>query len=86
MITVFNRKELAITLSMQEQAEIRNKLSRNNIAYYVKTMNRTGPLNRHSITKAYPESSDENAISSCAYIIYVHKNDYDEARYVVANR
>ena len=43
MITILNRKELCITFSMTEQANIREALSKNNIDYYIKTINRMSP-------------------------------------------
>ena len=39
MITVFNRKELIITMEMNRQAEVRDILSKNGLAYIVKTTN-----------------------------------------------
>ena len=39
MITIFNRKELAVTMSMDRQAEIRSILQSNGIDYSVKTTN-----------------------------------------------
>ena len=37
MITVFNRKELIVTMEMNRQAEVRDILSNNNIEYYSET-------------------------------------------------
>ena len=37
MITVFNRKELLITMDMNKQAEVRDILSANKIPYVIKT-------------------------------------------------
>ena len=39
MITVFNRKELIVTMEMNRQAEVRDILSKNNIEYIIKTVN-----------------------------------------------
>lgn len=39
MITIFNRKELIVTVEMNRQAEVRNILSQNGIDYTVKTTN-----------------------------------------------
>ena len=39
MITVFNRKELIVTMEMNRQAEVRDILSNNNIEYIIKTVN-----------------------------------------------
>ncbi len=37
MLTIFNRRELAITMDMQRQSEIRNILSLNGVKYIVRT-------------------------------------------------
>ena len=37
MITVFNRKELIITMEMNRQAKVRDILSQNGVGYTVKT-------------------------------------------------
>lgn len=77
MITLFNRKELIITRSMNEQARIRNLLAEKNIDYIVKTSNRAGneSVGRGMRTAACTE---ENAIYE--YKIYVKKEDYEKAR------
>ena len=78
MITVFNRKELIITMEMNRQAEVRNILSQNGIDYTVKTTNlQTAPIfgNR----RAHPGSFGINPDYSYEYKIYVHKKDYEKA-------
>ncbi len=39
MVTIFNRKELIVTMEMDRQSEVRNILSQNGIDYTVKTTN-----------------------------------------------
>ena len=41
MITIFNRKELIVTASMEKQAEVRDILAKNHMPYEVKTVNRS---------------------------------------------
>ncbi|MDR7870421.1 MAG: hypothetical protein RIN55_06165 [Tissierellaceae bacterium] len=83
MITIFNRKELYLTYSMSEQAKIRDKLSQGNIKHYVRTINRMSPSTfasgRRSRTGSYGQNMDLNY----EYIIYVHKKDYEQAKYVI---
>lgn len=72
MITVFNRKELCVTLSLQRQMEVRRCLTDGGVAYVLKTKNLTaggqfGHLGLH------PEMSLE-------YRIYVHREDEARAR------
>lgn len=78
MITIFNRRELIITMDMSRQSEVRTILSNNSIDYTVKTTNlqnssavggRTGRTGNFGINQDY----------SYEYKIYVHKKDYDKA-------
>ena len=39
MVTIFNRKELIVTMEMDRQSEVRNILSQNGIDYTVTTTN-----------------------------------------------
>jgi hypothetical protein len=78
MITIFNRKELLITMDHNRQADVRNILSANNIPYVIKTTNlqssqiagsNRGRLGTFGVNQNY----------SYEYKIFVHKNDYDKA-------
>lgn len=78
MITVFNRKELIITMEMNRQAEVRNILSKNGINYTVKTKNlQTAPFlgNTRGRTGSFGIKPDY----SYEYKIYVHKKDFEKA-------
>lgn len=82
MITVFNRKELIITMDMNRQAEVRNLLSENGIDYTVKTRNlQTAPFlgNRRGCTGSFGIKQDH----SYEYKIYVHKKDFEKAVYLI---
>ena len=83
MITIFNRKELCITYSMKEQAEIRNKLSQNNIAYSIRVINRMSPSLFGSGIRSRAGSFGQNMDFNYEYIIYVHKKDYEEAKHII---
>lgn len=83
MITIFNRKEITLTYSMSEQAKIRDKLSQGNIKYYVKTINRMSPSPFAGGTRSRTGSFGQNMDLNYEYIIYVHKKDYEEAKYVI---
>ena len=39
MLTIFNRRELIVTMDMKRQAEVREILAQNGIDYDVKTVN-----------------------------------------------
>jgi len=83
MITIFNRKEIYLTYSMSELAKIRDKLSQGNIKYYVKTINRMSPSPFARGTRSRTGSFGQNMDLNYEYIIYVHKKDYKQAKYVI---
>ena len=78
MITIFNRKELLITLDMKKQSEIREILSSNNIEYVVKTTNLQSATVVGS-QRAYTGNYGINQDYSYEYKIYVRKKDLDKA-------
>ena len=78
MITVFNRKELLVTLDMKRQADICEILSSKGIDYAVKTTNLQSAapsVGQRSRTGNY--GIDQKY--SYEYKIYVHKEDFDRA-------
>lgn len=78
MITIFNRKELIITMEMKRQSEVRDILSQNGIDYTVKTTNlQAAPVvgNQRGRTGNF----GINQYYSYEYKIYVHKNDFERA-------
>ncbi len=82
MITIFNRKELTIAFSMKRQSEIREILRVNNIDYHIKTINRKSPSVFSTGERARTGTYGENLELSCEYIIYVKKQDYEQALHV----
>lgn len=82
MITIFNRKELIITMEMKRQSEVRDILSQNGIDYTVKTTNlqaapvagsHRGRMGNFGINQDY----------SYEYKIYVHKKDFERAESLI---
>lgn len=88
MITIFNRRELAVTFEMKKQAEIRELLSLHGIEYQIKTMNRTSPgwLPVSSGTRARTGTQGIKMEYAYTYKIYVKKSDYKKARAVINGR
>ncbi len=82
MVTIFNRRELILTLSMERQAEVRAILSTNGIDYQVKTTNLQNQQTLDS-RKAHAGSSGIFSDHSYEYKIYVHKRDYEKAKYLI---
>jgi len=77
MITVFNRKELLVTMDMNKQAIVRDILSAKGIPYVIKTTNLQSSQVAGSRRGRYG-SFAVNQDFSFEYKIYVHKNDYDK--------
>ena len=78
MITLFNRKELLITMDMSRQSNVRDILSANGIDYTIKVTN----LQRASAVgnmRGRFGSFGINQDYSYEYKIYVHKEDYEYA-------
>ena len=83
MITIFNRKEVCITYDMNRQAEIRNILQGANIDYIIRTKNRTETMLVRGGTRAYTGSWGNRQMIDYEYHIYVHKDDYERALYLM---
>jgi c-di-GMP-binding flagellar brake protein YcgR len=82
MITIFNRKELLVTLDMARQSEVRNILADNGIKYSVKVVN----LQSASVlgsNRSRVGSYGVNQKFSYEYKIYVHKRDYENALHLI---
>ena len=78
MITIFNRKELLITMDLNCQLNARNILSANDIDYIIKVtdLQSASPFeNKRGIFGSF--GIDQN--HSYEYKIYVHRKDYDYA-------
>ena len=73
MLTVLNRKELCITFSIAQQSKIRDSL----ILYHI-------PYTINEITLSAPGLGAFDLEKECIsqYIIYVHKNDFEKAKFV----
>lgn len=84
MITIFNRKEVCITYDMKRQAEVREILQRENIDYRIKVINRKTQISPFSMagTRAYI-GSHGNRMMEYEYHIFVHKDDYERALYLL---
>jgi len=78
MITIFNRKELLITMDMNRQATVRGILSANGIDYTTRVKNLQSPSVFENKRGRYG-GFGINQNYSYEYKIYVHRNDYDRA-------
>lgn len=78
MITIFNRKELLVTMEMKRQSDVRDILGANDIEYTVKVTN----LQSASIignSRARVGSFGMNQDYSYEYKVFVRRKDYDKA-------
>lgn len=80
MITIFNRKELFVTFSSEEQLRIRNILRDNNIEHYVKCQS------RNFWNRGRTGSFGLNSEYLYDYKIYVRNKDYEKAIYLINKR
>ena len=82
MLTIFNRKELIVTIDIHRQAEIRDVLAQNDIDYTVKTKNlqNSGALDSQ---RGHTGNMGIDQSYSYEYKIYVHKKDYEAARELI---
>lgn len=78
MITIFNRKELLMTVDMNRQANVRDVLSANGIACSVKVTNLQSASAVGS-SRGRTGNFGINQTYAYEYKIYVHKKDYDAA-------
>jgi hypothetical protein len=81
MITIFNRKELLTTFSMDEQNRVRDVLAQNGIDYRVKSVCPTARATAFGDSgRARTGSFGIDSQSAYQYYIYVHKHDYARAQ------
>lgn len=78
MIHLFNRQELLLTSSQEQQAKIRDILAANGIECYTKTKSSVGGFGRSRTVM--PGMRTEHLYQ---YYIYVKKDDYKKAKYLI---
>ena len=83
MITIFNRRELMITYSMQDQVHIREVLVANGIDYRIRVINRNSPTYVGTSVRARHGTFGQNPAVQNEYVFYVHKNDYEKSQYLL---
>lgn len=71
---------------MKEQAEVKAILSQNKIKYFVRIINRMSPSPFSKGTRARMGSFGQNMDLNYEYIIYVHKKDYEQAKYLIGKK
>ena len=85
MITIFNRKELLITRSLDEQARVRAILHAEGIDYDMKTRS-SQDKGLMSTRRGHTGSFGMNMDVYYEYRIFVKKEDYARAEYLLRNK
>ena len=80
MITIFNRRELITTFSRDAQARVRDVLSQNGIDYRIKTDSHPSGMYARGRTGTL----GQNPAHAYQYTIFVHRNDYEKAQYLIS--
>lgn len=83
MITIFNRKELLITYDMNKQSEVRTILQNHKIEYSVKVKNLLSPTPLSSGSRGHMATPGVNLSKAYEYKIYVKKEDYERAIFLM---
>lgn len=79
VITIFNRKELTIANTMEQQAKIRSLLASHNIRYCIKVVNRF----TQGSSRGHTGSFGINMDAAYEYTFYVHKSDFETAQAIL---
>ncbi|WP_326514634.1 hypothetical protein [Clostridium intestinale] len=82
MIMFWNQREVFIGNSLENFNRAQHLLQMNNINYKIKLSSNNSP-NLIASRRATMGIFGENSTVSTMYYIYVHKNDYDEACYLL---
>ena len=83
MLTFWNRKQLYVTFSMEQQIKLRELLSKAAIPCYVRVVDRRAPLLGGS-TRGRAGTFGEDRALECEYILYVPKKRYEQAQHLLA--
>ena len=83
MLTIFNRRELLTTFSLEEQNRVRDILALNHMDYRVKTVNSSARSTFADSGRARTGSFGINMDCAYQYSIYVHKKDYARAQSLI---
>ena len=75
-ITIFNRKTLTVTFSMEEQSRIPKPLADNGIGYRIKAINRMSTSPFAAGTRGRTGTFEQDLNAMYEYEIYVKKPDY----------
>ena len=79
MILVWNRKEVHVSTSLDQFNAVCDILASNQIRYKHRVVNRNS-ANVSGSSRARTGTFGQNLNQSVTYYVYVHQNDYEQAR------
>lgn len=82
MITIFNRREVCLTFDVHKLAKVREILSVHGIDYKVKSINHRNGFGNDSRVRM--GNFGINVEYGREYVVYVKKDDFEEARELLA--
>lgn len=77
MLTIFNRKELYVTFSLEDKSRIEDILDANSIRCYTRAVSRSGGFGG---SRARTGTMGQQMGMEYEYKIYVSRTDYEKAR------
>jgi len=83
MITIFNRREVYATFSMDVQARVREILSANGIDYSFSVKNRMSPSPMAAGSRGRMGTAGQSMNVMYEYTFFVRKRDYEQASYLL---
>lgn len=83
MITIFNRKNVYTGFDLKRFSAIRTMLADNHIPYTFSTKNQMGQWTGRGTLRGRTGSLGQPSDTMYEYEVFVHKNDYEEAMYLI---
>lgn len=83
MFTFFNSESLWIGTDMNKLSQIRSILDNNAIKYKYKVKNHLGQWNGRGTTRGTMGSLGNSSDQMYQYEIFVHKKEYEKAKYLI---
>lgn len=84
MFTFFNSESLWIGTDMNRLSQIRSILDNNSIKYKYKVKNHLGQWNGRGTTRGTMGSLGNSTEQMYQYEIFVHKKEYEKAKYLIS--
>ena len=80
---LFSKEDVYIGYSIEELSKVREILEKDSIKYTYKVVNRSGQLSRRGTRRGSFGSYGLNMDYTKQYAVYVHRKDFEKAKYLV---